>query len=201
MTTFGIVVAAGTGTRFGRPKANLDLRGVPLWQRAVACLREGGCETVVVVGDVPDGIPGGERRRDSVAAGLAAAPSNATHVLVHDAARPLATPSLAAAVIDRLRSGDVAAVVPVIPIRDTIKRTEGDQVIETVDRSHLVIAQTPQGFRIDTLRAAQAVDGDASDEAFLVELAGFAVATVPGEVQNLKITYPGDLALAEALLA
>lgn len=201
MIAFGIVVAAGSGERFGRPKALVELAGIPLWQRARDALVAGGCSEVVVVGDVPGGVPGGSRRRDSVAAGLAQAPPGTTHVLVHDAARPLASPDLVAAVIDRLRVGDVAAVVPAIAVRDTIKRVDGDRVVGTVDRSDLVVVQTPQGFEIAALRAAHAVDdADASDDALLVERAGGEVAVVAGEAENLKITYPGDLAVARALL-
>jgi 2-C-methyl-D-erythritol 4-phosphate cytidylyltransferase len=200
MSAFGIVVAAGSGERFGRPKALVELGGRPLWRIAHDLLVAGGCDPVVVVGEVPGGVPGGARRRDSVAAGLASAPDGVSYVLVHDAARPLASVALVTAVIERLRAGDAAAVVPTVPVRDTIKRVEVDRVVETVDRSALVVAQTPQGFDLGALRAAHdASDDDASDDAFLVERYGGVVVTIPGEPENLKITYPGDLALAEAL--
>lgn len=202
MIPFGIVVAAGSGERFGRPKAHLEVGGVPLWRRARDLLTDAGCVGVVVVGDVPGGIPGGARRRDSVAAGLAHAPAAATHVLVHDAARPLASPELVAAVLDRLESTDVEAVVPAVPVTDTVKRVEAGRVVATVDRADLVVVQTPQGFLIEALRRAHAADqDDASDDALLIERMGGAVAIVAGEAQNLKITYPGDLAVAEALLS
>lgn len=201
MTNFGIVVAAGTGERFGRPKALVELGGVPLWQRARDSLMAGGCNEVVVVGPVPDGLRGGARRRDSVAAGLDAAPAGVELVLIHDAARPLASPDLVAAVLARLSRGDVDAVVPAIAIRDTIKRVEGDVVVMTVDRVGLVSVQTPQGFRVDALRAAHAADDeDASDDAAMIERSGGRVAIVAGEAENLKITYPGDLSVAEALV-
>lgn len=201
MKAFGIVVAAGSGTRFGGPKASVELGGIAMWERARVSLLEGGCDPVVVVGDVPGGVPGGRRRRDSVRAGLDHAPSDATHVLVHDAARPLASSALAERIIDRLVGGSVA-VVPVVPVRDTIKRVRGDEVIETVDRSELVVVQTPQGFALEVLVEAHfADDGDASDDALLVERTGGTVDTIPGEPANLKITYPGDLAVAEALLS
>ena len=202
MIPFGIVVAAGSGERFGRPKAHLEVGGVPLWRRARDLLAGAGCVGVVVVGDVPGGVPGGARRRDSVAAGLAHAPAAATHVLVHDAARPLASPELVAAVLARLESGDVEAVVPAVPVTDTVKRVEAGSVVATVDRTDLVVVQTPQGFLIEALRRAHAVDqDDASDDALLIERMGGRVAIVAGEAQNLKITYPGDLAVAEALLS
>jgi len=198
---YGIVVAAGRGERFGGPKAIVLLGGVPLWVRAVESLREAGARTVVVVGDVPGGIPGGIRRRDSVATGLAALPSDATHVLVHDAARPLASAALGRVVVARLELGDVEGVVPGIPVADTLKEVEGERIVTTVSRSGLIAVQTPQGFVIDALRAAhRADDTDATDDAQLVERNGGTVVFVPGESSNLKITRPEDLAVAEAWL-
>ncbi len=201
MTIAGVVVAAGAGERFGSPKHLIEVGGVPMWLRGRMLLESAGAAEVVVVGDVPDGIPGGERRRDSVAAGLAALASDADWVLVHDAARPLATEALTRRVIERLLRGDVDGVVPVVPVRDTIKRVDGDTVIETVERASLVTVQTPQGFRIAALQAAQrSGESDASDEALLIEREGGRVATVPGDSTNIKVTYPGDLAVVEALL-
>jgi 2-C-methyl-D-erythritol 4-phosphate cytidylyltransferase len=201
VTLYGIVVAAGRGERFGVPKAEVLLRGVPLWRRAADAMRSAGVGDVVVVGPVPGGIPGGERRRDSVAAGLAALPGDAEWVLVHDAARPLATPGLCRAVLDRLLRDDVDGVVPALPVSDTLKAVVGDRVTTTVPRADLVAVQTPQGFRVATLRRAHlAGDEDATDDAALVERAGGSVVFVPGEPTNLKITLPGDLAVAEALL-
>lgn len=201
MTTVGIVVAAGRGERFGGEKHAALVGGVPLWRRAREVLMTGGVERVVVVGDFPGGVPGGDRRRDSVAAGLTALPTDAEWVLVHDAARPLATPHLVVRILQRLHVGDVDAVVPVVAVRDTIKRAEGPIVRETVPREGLVAVQTPQGFRLSALREAQAAsDEDASDDAVLIERAGGRVATVPGEPANLKVTYPADLDLAAALL-
>ncbi len=201
MTTVGIVVAAGRGERFGGEKHAALVGGVPLWRRAREVLMTGGVERVIVVGDVPGGVPGGDRRRDSVAAGLTALPTDAAGVLVHDAARPLATPHLVVRILQRLHVGDVDAVVPVVAVRDTIKRAEGPIVRETVPREGLVAVQTPQGFRLSALREAQAAsDEDASDDAVLIERAGGRVATVPGEPANLKVTYPADLDLAAALL-
>ena len=200
MNLYGIVVAAGRGDRFGRPKATVELAGTPLWRRAVSTLEDAGANGVVVVGEVPGGTPGGPRRRDSVAAGLAALPSAATHVLIHDAARPLASVSLARRIRDRLADGDVDGVVPGIAVRDTLKRVTGDRVETTIDRSDLVAVQTPQGFVVEALTSAHAaVDDDASDDGLLVERWGGTVAVVPGEATNLKITYPDDLAVAEAM--
>jgi len=201
MMVHGILVAAGRGDRFGGPKQAALLRGRPLWEWGREALVDGGVRQVVLVGDLPGGVPGGPRRRDSVRAGLDHLPSDASHVLVHDAARPLATPDLVRRVIDRLLSGGVDAVVPVVPVRDTLKRVGDGWVLATVERTGLAGAQTPQGFKVEVLRAAHAAgDEDAVDDAVLVERLGGSVAAVEGEAANLKVTYPGDLALAEALL-
>ncbi len=201
MNLFGIVVAAGLGERFGGPKASVLLGGQPLWTRGVDALLGAGALHVVVVGEVPGGVPGGRRRRDSVAAGLRALPADATHVLIHDAARPLATASLGRAVVARLTVGNVDGVVPGIPVRDTLKHVDGERVAATVDRAGLIAVQTPQGFVLSALRAAHAADdADATDDAQLVERNGGSVVYVTGEHANLKITYPEDLAVAEAWL-
>ena len=143
---------------------------------------------------------GGARRQDSVAAGLAALPPEATHVLVHDAARPFASPPLVFAVYEALDAH--AAVVPGIALADTVKRvTPEGLVAETPDRASLRAVQTPQGFRLDILRqahaAAHADRCTGTDDAFLVERIGIPVFIVPGDPGNAKITSPADLALLE----
>ena len=203
-----IVVAAGRGDRFGAAKQFLELGGTRLVDRAVlAC--SGSCDAVVVVlpADVAwDGpavhaaVSGGATRSDSVRAGLAALPATVEVVLVHDAARPLASRAIFDAVIDAIRAGADAAV-PALPVPDTLKRVDGARVLETVARDDLVAVQTPQAFRIDALRAAHAGDGRATDDAGLVEQSGGCVVVVPGEVMNFKITAPSDLELAAAFLA
>lgn len=201
MIVHGVVVAAGSGDRFGGDKASAVLGGMTLWQRARQDLIDGGVASVVVVGPVPDGVAGGSRRRDSVRAGLDALPADTTHVLIHDAARPLAGADLVRRVVARLGAGDCDGVIPGIPVRDTLKRVQGERVIDTADRSVLVAAQTPQGFDLAVVLAAHdAGDEDATDDAALVEANGGAVVVVPGDPRNLKITYPEDLAVAEALL-
>ncbi len=201
MSCWGVVVAAGAGRRFGAPKHDSSLGGRPLWQWARDALLAGGASGVVLVGPVPGGVPGGDRRRDSVAAGLAELPAAAATVLVHDAARPLAGTDLVARVAERLHEGDVDGVVPVVAVRDTIKEVAAGRVVRTVDRSRLASVQTPQGFRLAALRAAHdSITGDAPDDAWLVEQAGGTVATVPGDPRNLKVTYPDDLAVLAALL-
>lgn len=200
MHVWGIVVAAGSGTRFGEPKHELVLGGSALWRRAVDALESGGTSNVVVVGDVPGGLPGGERRRDSVRAGLAVIPTEVEWVLIHDAARPLARHSLIRRVLDRAATGDVDGVIPTIPLTDTIKVIRGEVVAATVERSSLVAAQTPQAFRLDVLQGAHDEDDDdATDDASLVERAGGIVVQVRGDSSNIKITYPEDLEIAAIL--
>lgn len=202
MNVHGVVVAAGAGDRFGSPKGAVHLGGRPLWEWGRDSLLAGGVLSVVVVGPVQGGIKGGPRRRDSVARGLAALPGDATHVLVHDAARPLAGSALTRLVIDRLAAGGVDGVVPAVPVRDTIKRVAGEAVIETVDRATLMAVQTPQGFVLESIRGAHAADDeDASDDALLVERWGGRIVVVAGEETNLKVTYPPDLAVAEVLVS
>jgi 2-C-methyl-D-erythritol 4-phosphate cytidylyltransferase len=134
-----------------------------------------------------------------VRAGLAAVPTDAAIVVVHDAARPLATGALYAAVVDAVRAGADGAL-PGLPVADTLKRVDGDTVTATVSREGLVAAQTPQAFRAEALRAAHAAAGEATDDAALVEAAGGKVVIVPGDPLNLKLTAPRDLAVAAALL-
>ena len=197
---WGLLLAAGRGTRFGSQKHDIELGGIPIWQQSKRALLGGGVDWLVVVGDLEGAVPGGDRRRDSVAAGLQVIPDDAGFVLIHDAARPLVTSKLVQAVIGRLLRGDVAGVVPVVPVRDTIKRVAGKFVVETVDRSELVAVQTPQGFDLEVLRAAHAgADEDATDDASMIEKFGGIIAIVDGDPANLKVTYPEDLAVAEAL--
>jgi len=203
-----IVVAAGGGSRFGAPKQFALLAGSRLVDRAVAAA-SAACDEVVVVlpaGVDWDGPPvaaaatGGAHRADSVRAGLAAVTPGCDVVVVHDAARPLAPPSLFAGVIAAVRGGADGAV-PAVPVTDTVKRVEGGRVVDTPPRDSLVAVQTPQAFRADALRAAHAGGDDATDDAALVEAAGGTVVVVPGDPTNLKVTASDDLRVAEALLA
>ena len=197
---WGILLAAGRGTRFGGQKHNLELRGSPLWEWAQRALIDGGVGQMVIVGDFDGAVSGGDRRQDSVAAGLAQVPDEDGLVLVHDAARPLLTPDVVRRVIARLLVGDVAGVIPAVPVRDTIKRVERERVVETVERSDLIAVQTPQGFDLRTLRAAHAASAiEATDDASMVESIGGSIAVVEGDPMNLKVTYPQDLLLIEAL--
>ncbi len=199
---WGIVVAGGRGERFGGRKQFELLGGEPLWEWARRSLIEAGVQNVVVVADIEGAVAPGRRRRDSVAAGLMAVPPDVSHVLVHDAARPLATPALVGRVLARLQKGDVAGVVPAISVRDATKRVDGERIVEAVARDDLVTVQTPQGFVAEVLREAhETVEGDAADDAEMVAAVGGAVVFVGGEVTNLKVTVPDDLRLLEAIHA
>jgi 2-C-methyl-D-erythritol 4-phosphate cytidylyltransferase len=203
-----IVVAAGRGMRFGTPKQFLELAGTRLVDRAVeACAA--ACDAVVVVlppdlewdgPPVHAAVPGGATRSDSVRAGLAALPATVEIVIVHDAARPLASRALFDAVITAVRDGADSAV-PALPVADTLKRVDGGRVLGTVARDDLFAVQTPQAFRADVLHAAHASADTATDDAALVEHRGGCVVVVPGDVANFKITAPSDLELAAAMLA
>ena len=198
--TWGILLAAGRGTRVGRQKHDTELNGMPLWHWARRALIDGGVGHVVTVGDLDGAVPGGDRRQDSVAAGLAQIPSEDGLVLIHDAARPLLSPDMVRRVISRLLVGDVVGVIPAIPVRDTIKRVDRERVVETIERSDLIAVQTPQGFNLRVLRAAHAsFEGEATDDASMVESMGGSIAVVEGDPMNLKVTYPQDLLLIEAL--
>jgi len=202
-----ILVAAGSGERFGAPKAFVELDGRTRLDRAaaafesiphrVAVLREEDLKEAALEGWTV--VAGGARRRDSVAAGLAALPPEADIVLIHDAARPLVSPEVVARVV--AAAATHPAVIPVLPVVDTIKRLDGDHVVETLPREALARVQTPQGFHRALLERALAVStADATDEAGLVVALGEPVFTVPGSGRNLKITEPLDLRIAAALL-
>ncbi len=212
-----MVVAGGTGTRFGRPKQFLELAGRPVIAWSVQAARSVASGVVVVVpaGGDPDGsgavttddawgadlvVAGGDSRSASVRAGLAAVPEEAAVIVIHDAARPLAPPSLFEAVVAAVVSGGADGAIPVVPVSDTVKRVTDGVVTATVDRAGMVTVQTPQAFVASTLRAAHAAGGEATDDAGLLEARGATVRTVPGVPTNLKLTYPEDLTVAEALL-
>lgn len=202
---WAIVVAAGSGSRFGRLKQYEVLGDRRVLDWSLAAARSVSAGVVLAVGPDMAGRPepgadvvvvGGVTRSDSVRAALAAVPGGATVIVVHDAARPLADPSLFASVVAALGLGVAAAVPGLAPV-DTVKRVIGDRVVSTLDRSELVTVQTPQAFRAEILRAVHAGPasaGDwATDDASLVERAGGVVVVVPGQVRNLKLTTPDDL--------
>ncbi|MFG2009271.1 2-C-methyl-D-erythritol 4-phosphate cytidylyltransferase [Micromonospora sp. NPDC048868] len=215
-----LVPAAGAGVRLGpgRPKALRLLGGEPLLVHAVRRLAAApSVHTIVVAAPASEVaavrellapvapvtvVPGGAERQASVAVALAAVPAGPEIVLVHDAARALTPPDLVESVAAAVRAGH-DAVIPVLPVVDTIKEVGADEVVlGTVDRSALRAVQTPQGFRRAVLTAAHAAAGDPlTDDAGLVEKQGVPVSCVPGSEYALKVTRPFDLALAEHLLA
>jgi 2-C-methyl-D-erythritol 4-phosphate cytidylyltransferase len=203
--TWAIVVAAGGGTRFGAEKQFATLGSETVLDRAVR-VAASACQGVVVV--LPAGAQpmtgvitaeGGATRSASVRAGLACVPDDVEIIVVHDAARPLASPQLFKRVIDAVAAGADGAV-PAIPVVDTLKRMHNERVVETVDRTDVVAVQTPQAFRASSLRAAHASNDDATDDAATVEAAGGTIVIVPGERQNLKLTVADDLDVIRALI-
>jgi 2-C-methyl-D-erythritol 4-phosphate cytidylyltransferase len=220
MSAWAVVVAAGRGERLGldRPKAFAKLNDRPLlaeslerlersewidsivvvappdWEEPVILLAEElGCGKVVSV------VPGGETRAASARTGLAEVSEDATVVLVHDAARPLLTEEMIERLLTTLPEG-WDGVVPGLPVSDTVKRVDGEQVVETVDRDGLVVAQTPQAFVWPVLRDAAASGEDATDCAALLERRGGRIKVVPGDRRLIKVTEPADLEIVGLLL-
>ena len=226
MSTAAIIPAAGLGLRLGgeTPKAFREVGGESLLVHAIRGLRAAtaadlACFVVAVpvgteelvgkelqpyAGDVPLlVVAGGAERADSVRAALEVVPVDGIDcVLVHDAARAFVPAEVVERVVEAVRGG-APAVVPVVPVTDTIKRVSAaGEVVDTPDRSTLVAVQTPQGFDPAVLRRAHAAGGaGATDDAMMCERLGVAVLTVEGSEDAFKVTRPRDLLLAEALLA
>ena len=216
MSVWTIVVAGGSGRRFGTAKQyeHLDARRVIDVSLQVAERCSDGVVAVVPADDVAreGGVAGGDTRSASVRAGLAAVPDDVDVICVHDAARPLASPEIYDRVVDAVVAGADAAI-PGIAVTDTIKQLDrvvggGDDteedllgvVVATPDRSRLIAVQTPQAFRAEALRSAHSAESDATDDAALVEEAGGRVVVVRGDATNFKITEPDDLAVARRIL-
>jgi 2-C-methyl-D-erythritol 4-phosphate cytidylyltransferase len=221
-----LIVAAGSGERLGagRPKALVEVGGRPLVQWSIDALAQVSAIAQVVVA-LPAGaypapvlqprpgvlfVVGGSSRSQSVRMALAAAETGGGPddlVLVHDAARPLVTPELAEAVIAALQCDDAAhAAIAAMPVTDTVKRVDtAGAVHETLDRSSLWAVQTPQVFRRDALERALDIGAEelarATDDAWLIERDGGRVIVVAASDENLKVTTPLDLQVAELLLA
>ncbi|MEV8025762.1 2-C-methyl-D-erythritol 4-phosphate cytidylyltransferase [Microbacterium sp. NPDC080220] len=218
-----IVVAAGLGTRLGAdaPKAFVGIDAHTILRHALRGVFAAPQAQVVVVapadrvgdatteaheaagdrGDLVSVVAGGATRQASVAAGLAAVWPDVEIVLVHDAARALTPPEVFARVIDAVAAGS-DAVIPVLPVVDTLKRIDADTVVEPVDRSVLAAAQTPQGFRRAVLDDAyRDATADHTDDAALLQAAGTVVRTVPGDERAFKITTSADLDRARGLVS
>jgi 2-C-methyl-D-erythritol 4-phosphate cytidylyltransferase len=208
--TYAIVlVAAGASTRMGFPKLWADLCGQPLLAHAIAAAQSANASEFVLVvaadrlteaqalAPAARVVAGGARRRDSVAAGLAA--STAEWLAIHDAARALAPSSLFERGVQAAQAS--GAAIPAIPLKDTIKRVADARVVATPSRAEHVAVQTPQVFRRDVLQRALALtDEDVTDEAALVEQLGIAVTVFEGDERAFKVTTPLDFALARALV-
>jgi 2-C-methyl-D-erythritol 4-phosphate cytidylyltransferase/2-C-methyl-D-erythritol 2,4-cyclodiphosphate synthase len=217
-----IVVAGGSGKRMGGsvPKQFLTLGGRSIINRSVSALAVSPLVDSIILA-IPEWLPadlktscrklpkvvrivdGGAERQDSVRNALDAMPGDAEVILVHDAVRPFVSADLLSRCVEAAR--EHGAAVPVVPVRDTVKEWDGQgKTLATVDRSRLFRAQTPQAFRAGVLKAAYEKAADAklrgTDDASLVEAAGFPVTPIPGEEANLKITIPEDFRMAEGLL-
>ncbi len=206
MTVWSIVLAAGSGDRFGAAKQFALLDGRRLVDHSIEAARATTDGVVVVV---PPGhewtgdpaivaVAGGADHQASVGAGLAAVPPAAHTVVVATAAHPLASPRLYRAVVAAVRDGADASA-PVVSSADALKRVDDARVTASVDKSDVVIVQAPAAFRRATLEAALR-SGTAPEELELVERTGGLVVTVPGEATNLHVATPLDLRMAEALL-
>src|SRR5918995_1708553 len=215
-----VVVAAGRGERLGAPeKVLLPLAGQAMLTWSLRALEQAetigavvvvaGSHTLEAVGrlvrdsgfaKVQAIVAGGERRQDSVGAGLAALPEGVEIVVIHDGARPLAEPEL----FDRCAAvaAESGAAIAATPVADTLKQVTEGAIAGTVDRAGLWAAQTPQAFRLETLRRAMAASSGeiVTDEARLCEVAGLPVSVVPASPANLKVTHVEDIPVADALL-
>ena len=220
MSTWAILAAAGSGERLGadRPKAFVALGELPLLATSMERLDESDWIDAIVVaappgweepsillaeeigaGKVSTVVPGGATRAESVRLALAEVPDEAVAVLVHDAARPLVDDEVVGRVLTPLSEG-WDGVVPALAIADTVKRVEGDPVLQTLARDDRVAVQTPQAFLADALRRAVAGGADATDCAGLVEAAGGRIRWVEGDPRLLKVTTRADLDRVEAWL-
>lgn len=204
MTVVGIVPAGGSGERLGadRPKAFVVCAGRPMVEWSLEALAPVCSRVVVAVPPgrehPPDRVTAGDTRSASVRNALAAAPE-ATVVVIHDAARPLVTTDLVARCIDAV--GDVDGAIAAAPVTDTVHVASPDLLIaQSPERSTLWAAQTPQVFHADVLRRATDGNEEATDEASLVAAAGGTVRLIEAPSDNIKVTTPTDLRLAEALL-
>jgi 2-C-methyl-D-erythritol 4-phosphate cytidylyltransferase len=218
VSVWAVLAAAGRGERLGdeHPKAFARLGNLPLVAESLRRLDDSEWIDGIVVAAPPDWeepcivlaeeigagkvsavVTGGETRAASVRAALADVPDDALVVLVHDAARPLVSDDVIRRVLAPLSEGYDGAV-PVVPVSDTVKRVRGGDVVETVAREGLVVAQTPQAFLAASLRRAAA--GEGTDCASLVESQGGRIKAVEGDPRLLKVTSREDLELVSSWL-
>lgn len=205
-----IIAAAGSGERFGAsiPKALIQLGDRTLIEHAVSSISSVADQIIVtapsgyekeiqkLVGDGVTVVTGGATRSESVRIGLSKVLCDAEYVLIHDAARALASPDLAKRVVEALKNGDVA-VIPGLAQTDTVKIVDENGVVtSTPDRADMRRVQTPQGFTYGVINQAHAQAGEATDDAALVESLGKPVRVIDGEERAIKITTPADMATA-----
>ena len=210
-----IIAGAGMGHRLGAqiPKALIQIQGITLLERAFISLSKVVDEIIItapegyeeqfkaIVGQSAEVITGGVLRSDSIRVALKALSPSVESVLIHDAARALASSALATRVLSDVQSGQ-SAVIPVLKVIDTIKEIDRDGFVRaTPDRSSLVAAQTPQGFNRQVLERAHSASDDATDDAALVEAIGVKVKTIEGEASAFKITTKEDIGQALLLLS
>ena len=213
-TSAAIIAGAGMGHRLGAqiPKALIQIDGLTLIERAFASLSTVVDEIFItapagyeeqfraIVGESATVITGGVLRSDSVNLALKSLSPSTKYVLVHDAARALATSELVSRVMHELQSGE-SAVIPALSVIDTIKEVDRDGYVRnTPDRSSLKAVQTPQGFAVEVLKRAHEASQDATDDAALVEALGIKVKTIPGEARAMKINNPEDIATAVTMI-
>lgn len=207
-SVWAIVLAGGAARRFGeRAKQFEQVGGVPMVARTVAAARR-TCDGVVLVlppgrawtGEPVDAVAeGGDHQSESLRAGLAAVPADTAIVAVADPAHPLASDALFDAVVEAVRGGADGAV-PVIPILEVVQRVRDGRVVETLPKDDLVLTQTPQAFRADVLRAVHADRPRPVENSGLLVERGHRVVTVSGDVGNVHVTTPQELAIAERLV-
>ena len=210
-----IIAGAGMGHRLGAeiPKALIQIQGITLLERAFTSLSKVVDEIIItapegyeeqfkaIVGQSAEVLTGGVLRSDSIRVALKALSPSVESVLIHDAARALASSALATRVLSDVQSGQ-SAVIPVLKVIDTIKEIDRDGFVRaTPDRSSLVAAQTPQGFNRQVLERAHSASDDATDDAALVEAIGVKVKTIEGEASAFKITTKEDIGQALLLLS
>ena len=207
MSACCILLAGGSGARFGAPKQFEVVAGRRLVERAADVAIE-ACDDVVVV--LPAGAPwpgppvtalveGGTTRAGSVRRGLSAVPAGADVIVVHDAAHPLASPDLYRAVIEAVRGG-AAAASPFLPVAESLVRRDGDEAVAAVSKDGVVLSQTPHAFRADVLRSLHAEEPETTDEVSLLLAGGGRVALVPGDPLNVHVTTRAELAVVARLL-
>ena len=221
MEAIAIVLAAGAGRRLGigEPKAFLSLGDSPIlvWaaRSALACPEVGALVVTAPpgfedaarallagLGGSVTVVTGGNTRQASVRAALTRVPLDVPYVLVHDAARPFVSPDLFSRVLEAVQ-GEAAGALPVLPVTDTVKQIAGGWVRATVARDELGLAQTPQAFRSDALRASHeaAISDELTDDAAVLEWSGHRVRAIAGDINNVKITTMLDLIAARERVA